>query len=72
MAHEPWLRALAPDFAGFRTAVCEGDRSAALDPLRLLALSRLMHGGEVGDDDPLHATSGGRAKSEPPACTNRL
>jgi uncharacterized protein (UPF0264 family) len=45
LAHEPLLRALAPDFAGFRTAVCEGDRSAALDPQRLLALTRLMHGG---------------------------
>lgn len=47
MAHAPLLRALAPDFAGFRTAVCEGDRSAALDPQRLLALARLMHAGAV-------------------------
>ena len=46
-AHEPLLRALAPDFAGFRTAVCAGDRSAALDPQRLLALTRLMHGGVI-------------------------
>jgi uncharacterized protein (UPF0264 family) len=45
LAHAPLLRALAPDFAGFRTAVCEGDRSAALDPQRLLALTGLMHGG---------------------------
>jgi len=72
MTHEPLLRALAPDFAGFRTAVCEGDRSAALDPLRLLALCRLMRGDAVGNDDPLHATSGGRARPEPPACANRL
>ena len=31
----PALKALAPDFAGFRTAVCAGDRRAALDPDRL-------------------------------------
>ncbi|MEJ8823371.1 (5-formylfuran-3-yl)methyl phosphate synthase [Variovorax humicola] len=42
--HEPLLRALDPDFAGFRTAVCAGDRSTALDPRRLRALSALMHG----------------------------
>lgn len=44
IAHEPLLRALAPDFAGFRTAVCVGDRSSALDPQRLRALTALMHG----------------------------
>lgn len=47
MAHAPLLRALAPDFAGFRTAVCKGDRGSALDPQRLLALTRLMHGGAI-------------------------
>ncbi len=31
----PALRALAPDFAGFRSAVCGADRRAALDPRRL-------------------------------------
>ena len=41
--HEPQLRALAPDFAGFRTAVCVGDRSSAIDPQRLLALTQLLH-----------------------------
>jgi uncharacterized protein (UPF0264 family) len=40
--HQPLLRALAPDFAGFRTAVCVGDRSSALDPRRLQDLSLLM------------------------------
>ncbi len=34
----PRLTALAPDFAGFRSAVCNGDRSGALDPQRLHAL----------------------------------
>ena len=32
------LQALAPDFAGFRSAVCRGSRSAALDPSRLAGL----------------------------------
>ena len=45
LTHEPQLRALAPDFAGFRTAVCVGDRSSAIDPQRLLALTRLLHAG---------------------------
>lgn len=40
--HEPLLRALAPDFAGFRTAVCEGERSSALAPARLAQLIALM------------------------------
>jgi len=40
--HEPRLRALAPDFAGFRTAVCAGDRASALDPQRLRSLAALM------------------------------
>jgi uncharacterized protein (UPF0264 family) len=30
-AHLPMLAALAPDFAGFRSAVCRGDRGSALD-----------------------------------------
>jgi (5-formylfuran-3-yl)methyl phosphate synthase len=40
--HVPWLHALAPDFAGFRTAVCAGDRSSALDPQRLAQLVALV------------------------------
>ena len=32
LQHLPALAALAPDFAGFRSAVCLGERSAALDP----------------------------------------
>lgn len=43
LAHVPALRALAPDFAGFRSAVCAGDRSGDLDPQRLHALAELMH-----------------------------
>jgi uncharacterized protein (UPF0264 family) len=33
------LAALAPDFAGFRSAVCAGDRSGELDPVRLRELA---------------------------------
>ena len=32
------LAHLRPDFAGFRSAVCDGSREGRLDPLRLLAL----------------------------------
>jgi (5-formylfuran-3-yl)methyl phosphate synthase len=59
--HEPLLRALAPDFAGFRTAVCAGDRSAALDAGRLRTLVALMRGGpgaEAGAPD--HSSSNRR------------
>lgn len=38
----PRLVSLAPDFAGFRTAVCAGDRSAALDAQRLRALRQAV------------------------------
>jgi (5-formylfuran-3-yl)methyl phosphate synthase len=38
LADLPALRALAPDFAGFRSAVCVGDRAQALDAGRLRAL----------------------------------
>ena len=47
LEHQPMLSELAPDFAGFRTAVCVGDRSSALDPDRLRALTALMHRGAV-------------------------
>lgn len=45
LAHAPLLRALAPDFAGFRTAVCSGeDRTAQLDAARLRTLAAHMRG----------------------------
>ena len=47
MQHLPALRELAPDFAGFRSAVCDGDRGAALDPQRLQALAEALHGAIV-------------------------
>ena len=44
----PALRELAPDFAGFRSAVCAGDRGAALDARRLRALAEAMREAAVG------------------------
>jgi uncharacterized protein (UPF0264 family) len=38
----PRLRALAPDFAGFRSAVCTGDRRLGLDAGRLAGLLSAM------------------------------
>ena len=46
-AHAPLLAGLAPDFAGFRSAVCAGDRSTALDPQRLQALAEAMRSAQV-------------------------
>jgi uncharacterized protein (UPF0264 family) len=37
------LHALDPDFAGFRSAVCAGDRRGELDPGRLRALAAALH-----------------------------
>jgi uncharacterized protein (UPF0264 family) len=44
IAHLPLLRTLAPDFAGFRSAVCVGERHTALCPQRLAELAALLHG----------------------------
>ncbi len=38
MADVPSLRAIAPDFAGFRSAVCDGPRDGVLDGARVRAL----------------------------------
>jgi uncharacterized protein (UPF0264 family) len=43
LAHAHVLAELAPDFAGFRSAVCEGSRSGALDALRLRELAAALH-----------------------------
>ncbi len=50
LAQVPALVALAPDFAGFRSAVCAGDRTAALDARRLAALAAALrqHGATTG------------------------
>ncbi|MET3915732.1 uncharacterized protein (UPF0264 family) [Variovorax sp. OAS795] len=52
VAHMPLLRALAPDFAGFRSAVCVADRKTALCPERLAALAALLHGEPVVEAAP--------------------
>lgn len=44
LPHLPALARLQPDFAGFRTAVCAGSRSGALDRQRLQALAAQLHG----------------------------
>jgi uncharacterized protein (UPF0264 family) len=38
----PMLRQLAPDYAGFRGALCAGDRRGRLDPARLRRLRALL------------------------------
>lgn len=58
--HEPLLRALGPDFAGFRTAVCAGDRASALDPGRLRALVALMHGPAAAEPAMPHQMTSNR------------
>jgi (5-formylfuran-3-yl)methyl phosphate synthase len=40
--HLPQLIELAPDFAGFRSAVCSGDRNGTLDPQRLHTLRQTV------------------------------
>lgn len=42
LQHLPALVDLHPDFAGFRSAVCQGDRSGALDAERLATLVRRL------------------------------
>jgi (5-formylfuran-3-yl)methyl phosphate synthase len=46
-AHLPQLAALAPDFAGFRSAVCAGARSGAIDPGRLRDLIAALRSDRV-------------------------
>ena len=47
LAHVPQLQSLAPDFAGFRSAVCVGDRKSELCPQRLAGLAATLHGQTV-------------------------
>lgn len=47
------LLALAPDFAGFRSAVCAGDRAGAMDPQRLARL--VQHATAAGPVLPVPA-----------------
>lgn len=63
VAHEPLLRELSPDFAGFRTAVCAGDRSGALDPLRLRELMARMREDQVPYRPPPSSSARTRSTS---------
>jgi uncharacterized protein (UPF0264 family) len=47
LPHVPLLAELAPDFAGFRSAVCRGERSAALDPLLLRDLATRLRAADT-------------------------
>lgn len=47
LAHAGRLAALAPDFAGFRSAVCDGDRSGTLVPQRLEGLLQALRVAQV-------------------------
>lgn len=49
LAHLPTLAALAPDFAGFRSAVCHSSREAALDAGLLQPLLAAMHATVTAD-----------------------
>lgn len=63
LADLPRVRALAPDFAGFRSAVCNGDRGGALDPARLRSLHQALHdtmtAGCQGHGDTRHSAAVG-------------
>jgi uncharacterized protein (UPF0264 family) len=51
IAHLPALRDLAPDFAGFRSAVCVSDRRDALDEGLLHRLAKAIHVDDVPEED---------------------
>lgn len=57
VADAPALAALAPDFAGFRSAVCAGERSGALDAARLHALVAAMHAAQTSTGRPSPSSS---------------
>lgn len=54
LEHLPRLQALSPDFAGFRSAVCRGDRTGQLDPARVRELREQLRCEDVLPG-PLHA-----------------
>ena len=68
LPHLARLRALAPDFAGFRSAVCDGHRSGALVPARLAALVLALHGGAAdaaaAAHDQAHGQPNGQATDQ--------
>ncbi|MDR6406879.1 (5-formylfuran-3-yl)methyl phosphate synthase [Paraburkholderia terricola] len=57
------IRALAPDFAGFRTALCVDGRRSRLDPQRVADLAGALHSAS-GDRGLAGATSGSGVSSD--------
>lgn len=55
LQHLPALAALAPDFAGFRSAVCAGERSAALEPALLRGLVAALRAAQAAPSAALSA-----------------
>jgi len=55
LQHLPALAALAPDFAGFRSAVCAGERSGALEPGLLQGLVAALRAAQAAPADTLTA-----------------
>lgn len=53
----PLVAQLRPDFAGFRSAVCAGERSGALDAQRLRELVAAMRAAEAAPQEPTQASS---------------
>lgn len=62
----PRIAALDPDFAGFRSAVCAGARSDALDPARLQALVAALRAAVSAAAAPRR--SAGRASAPARSC----
>jgi uncharacterized protein (UPF0264 family) len=70
----PAIRALGPDFAGFRSAVCAGGRAQALDAVRVGEIARLLSGADLrrGPGIPSHRTEFGvRPEGQTPASPPR-
>jgi uncharacterized protein (UPF0264 family) len=59
VSHLPLLAELAPDFAGFRTAVCAGDRRGALELARVQALARALEDAEASRPAPGRSQAAG-------------
>lgn len=56
------LRELAPDFAGFRGALCDGDRRGRLDADKVRALRMALRGEEAAASDDGDAGAGWRQR----------
>lgn len=65
LADLPQLAVLAPDFAGFRSAVCAGDRAGALDVARLGALAAALREAVTPPSFALRAAASEPAPARP-------